>query len=154
MELRKRILPQRKRLRKQKQRDIDLVRCTPFTIRHTLNLLPTGPSCQKMVDLSAERTFVAAAFEPTEEELDHHEYLKREKQRAKRRSVLPNSRKKSPSPSPTDPLDRIIELDDSDDDLPDVDDIFNTPVKKEKGKGKARAVMSSSDDVSRCVVWL
>ena len=97
-----------------------------------------------MVDLSAEKTFLAAAFEPTDEEMEHHKYIKREEKRnKKKRSVLPSSRDDSLSPSPTPmTIDEIIDLEDSDDDLPDMGDIFSTPVKK---KSKPKTIVSSDE---------
>ncbi|EAU87720.1 hypothetical protein CC1G_08756 [Coprinopsis cinerea okayama7 len=96
------------------------------------------PTCRKMVDLSDAKTFKSSAFEPSDEELRQH--AQRKANRSRNRYSEKKGKKKAPSPPP----DFLSDLDDSDDDLPEISDIFKTP--KKKGKGKR--VDSSDDDMA------
>ena len=88
-----------------------------------------------MMDLkSADKVFKSAAFEPTDEELREHS-------RSKRRVLLKKKsshdiKMRSPSPvrslSPARSIPDIF--DDSDDDLPDVAHMLETPPNKRKAK--------------------
>lgn len=96
-----------------------------------------GPTCKKMMDLkSADKVFKSAAFEPTDEELREHTRSKwrRKKEKTSRHDI----KMRSPSPvrsiSPTSSIPDIF--DDSDDDLPDVAHMLDTPPKKRKEKEK------------------
>jgi hypothetical protein len=95
------------------------------------------PTCKKMMDMkSGDKVFKSAAFEPTDEEL--REYS-RSKWRVKREKTSRQDIKmRSPSPvrsiSPTSSIPDIF--DDSDDDLPDVAHMLDTPPKKRKEKEK------------------
>ena len=87
-----------------------------------------------MMDLkSADNVFKSAAFEPTDEEL--REYS-RSKWRVK--TDRQDIKMRSPSPprsiSPTRSIPDVF--DDSDDDLPDVVHMLDTPLKKRKEKEK------------------
>jgi hypothetical protein len=101
-----------------------------------------GPTCKKMMDLkSADKVFKSAAFEPTDEELREHT---RSKWRIKKEKTGRHDIKmRSPSPvrsiSPTSSIPDIF--DDSDDDLPDVAHMLDTPPKKRKEKEKIRRNM-------------
>ncbi|KJA22647.1 hypothetical protein HYPSUDRAFT_87246 [Hypholoma sublateritium FD-334 SS-4] len=95
------------------------------------------PTCKKMTDLK-DRAFKASAFEPTEEEVEA--YI-RSKRREKQNRHM---RKQSRSPSPIMSLSDSLETD-SDDDLPDVADMFTT--KAEPKKGKQKAVRDDDSDV-------
>ena len=86
-----------------------------------------------MMDLkSADKVFKSAAFEPTDEEL--REYS-RSKRRVKQKSNH-NIKMRSPSPARSlSPATSIPDIfDDSDDDLPDVAHMLDTPPKKRKAK--------------------
>ncbi|KDR65835.1 hypothetical protein GALMADRAFT_131232 [Galerina marginata CBS 339.88] len=82
------------------------------------------PTCKKMMDMkSTDKVFKASAFEPSEEEVTNQI-------QSKRRAKSGKGRVQARSPSPTPSIPDV--LDDSDDDLPEVGHIFDTPLKKHK----------------------
>ena len=94
--------------------------------------LPSGPTCQKMMDMKPpDRVFKMSAFEPSEEELE--EYI-RSKRRGNsiRHGVVKKDKARSPSPALSIP----DELSDSDEGFPEVSKMFNSPAKKDKMKAK------------------
>jgi len=94
--------------------------------------LPSGPTCQKMMDMKPpDRVFKMSAFEPSEEELE--EYI-RSKRRGNsiRHGVVKKDKARSPSPALSIP----DELSDSDEEFPEVSKMFNSPAKKDKMKAK------------------
>jgi len=94
------------------------------------NLLP-GPTCQKMMDLrSADKVFKISAFKPSEEELNDYIRSKRQTHSSGQRTV---KKEKARSPSPA--LSIPDELSDSDEEFPEVSQMFNTA---KKGKLKAK----------------
>ena len=95
-----------------------------------------------MVDLkSADKVFKSAAFEPTDEEL--REYARSKRRVKTEKNIRQDMKMRSPSPvrsiSPTSSIPDIF--DDSDDDLPDVAHMLDTP-KKRKEKKKAKVSVS------------
>ncbi|TFK47207.1 hypothetical protein OE88DRAFT_1811381 [Heliocybe sulcata] len=111
------------------------------------------PTCKKMCDMN-EKMFRSSAFEPTTEEM---EKIEREKKDARRKK---QGKKASPEPMPS-VTDFDADLEDSDDDLPDVSTLISqglSPKKKEeedsdvevdnksKGKQKAKAGDDSDDE--------
>lgn len=79
-----------------------------------------GPTCGKMVDLGPQKTFKWAAFEPSDQELRNYVRSRKESKaklaRKSREAVLSNS---SPAASArSTPVKDILELSDSEDDLP------------------------------------
>lgn len=98
------------------------------------------PTCKKMMHLkSADKIFKSAAFEPTDEELREYARSKRRVKNEKRNRH--DIKMQSPSPSrsisPTRSIPDI--LDDSDDDLPDVAHMLDTPPKERKAKMQQRS---------------
>ena len=98
-----------------------------------------GPTCKKMMDLTPNRVFISSAFEPTDEELTNHARAKRRGRReVSGRFIAQNVKMRSPSPTVKTLEDRA--LDDSDDDLPDVSNMFDERPRKRHKK-------SAVDDV-------
>ena len=97
----------------------------------------SGPTCKKMTDLK-DKTFKASAFEPTEEEVEA--YIRSKRREKHNRHV----KKQSRSPSPISLSDSLET--DSDDDVPEVADMFTSKHKPKKGKQKA--VQDDDSDVS------
>ncbi|KAF8888452.1 SNF2 family N-terminal domain-containing protein [Gymnopilus junonius] len=92
------------------------------------------PTCKKMMDMkSPDKVFKASAFEPTEEDLGNHA---RDKRRARHDSRKGFTKKRSPSPVKV--IDIPDVLDDSDDDLPEVGHMLDTPLKKQRRKLAAK----------------
>jgi hypothetical protein len=100
-----------------------------------------GPTCKKMNDLSADKIFKSAAFEPSDEELRNHARSKRQekKVRSTRGSIIKSQR----SPSPLKSFEDFL-MSESDDDLPDVANMFEDRPKKRQKKN----MKSAPDDVS------
>ncbi len=98
----------------------------------------SGPTCKKMTDLK-DKTFKASAFEPTEEEVET--YIRSKRREKQKRHGKKQSRSPSPILSLSDALDT-----DSDDELPEVADMFTSKPKPKKGKQKA--VQDDDSDVS------
>ncbi|KAF9007048.1 SNF2 family DNA-dependent ATPase [Cyathus striatus] len=96
------------------------------------------PTCNKMVELSPEKMFKAAAFEPTDEELTRHAD---ERRRAKRKNQKPLRDVRMRSPSPVASLDEYTS--DDSDDLPDIEHMFDDKPKKHS---KNSRVMDSDDE--------
>jgi hypothetical protein len=94
----------------------------PLSVLDTAELFPSGPTCKKMMDLTNAKTFKSSAFEPSEEEL-------KEGLRTRRRQRTRDSSSPSPSPSPR----KVINLVDSDDELPDMSQLL-----AERGKNSGR----------------
>ena len=117
-----------------------------------MSLTFIGPTCEIMVDMSPSKIFKCTAFEPSEEELADFARAKRRAERKPSRygsNSFNQSKTRSPSPVV---MDDIMELSDSDDELPDVQDMFKTLPKKNV-KGKNRVVDSSDvsvDPSSQC----
>lgn len=82
-----------------------------------------------MTDLK-DKAFKASAFEPTEDEVET--YIRSKRREKQNRHMKKQSRSPSPVMSLSDSLDT-----DSDDDLPDVADMFTTKAKPKKSKQKA-----------------
>ncbi|KAJ3510415.1 hypothetical protein NMY22_g15987 [Coprinellus aureogranulatus] len=100
------------------------------------------PTCKKMIDMSADHIYKAAAFEPTDEELSiYARKLRKEKAQARRRSNTFDMDARMETPSPTG---SVIELSDSDASLPDVMTMFKKPSPVRK-KGKKSVVYSDDD---------
>jgi hypothetical protein len=101
----------------------------------------TGPTCKRMMDLTPNKVFKSSAFEPTDEELTKHARAKRRRRReASGRHPAQDVRIRSPSPKPKALEDRG--LDDSDDELPDVSNMFDERPRKRRKK-------AAGDDVGR-----
>ena len=100
-----------------------------------------GPTCKKMNDLSGDKIFKSAAFEPSDEELSNHARSKRQEKKGRSSpGVIVKSRC---SPSPFQSFEDFL-MSDSDDDLPDVANMFeDRPKKRQKINMK-----SAPDDVS------
>lgn len=82
-----------------------------------------GPSCKKMVDLSPQKTFIAAAFEPSDEELDDHARAGRGRRRDKGYTQSKDIKMRPPT---TDfDIDISSSDSDSDDEFPELKDIFS-----------------------------
>lgn len=116
------------------------------------NTLLPGPTCKKMMDLSPAKVFKSSVFEPSDEELTKHARSKRERARKswlKRDSsededdeddVRMGSLEPKKNPSSSD----LGDL--SDDDLPDVANIFDErPAKRQKKE-------AASEDVSNYIL--
>lgn len=89
-----------------------------------------GPTCQKMMDLrSADKVFKISAFEPSDEEL--RDYIRSRRQANSSRLGIVKEKARSPSPALSIP----DELSDSDEEFPEVSQMFNT---SKKGKVKAK----------------
>ncbi|KAF5325961.1 hypothetical protein D9611_000760 [Ephemerocybe angulata] len=104
------------------------------------------PTCHEMIDVAEEKVFMSAAFQPTDEELTNYARSKRRAQ-GKKNSYSPiniKGGKKLPPPSPSG---SVIELSDSDEEMPDILSMFKkpSPVGKKGGKRK-NTIMSSDDD--------
>jgi len=100
-----------------------------------------GPTCKKMNDISADKIFKSAAFEPSDEELSNHARSKRQEKRGRSSGgVIIKSRR---SPSPLKSFEDFL-MSDSDDDLPDVANMFEDRPKKRQKKH----MKSAPDDVS------
>lgn len=97
-----------------------------------------------MTDLK-EKAFKTSAFEPTEDEFDA--YI-RSKRREKNNRHVKTERRRTPSPARSIPS--SLDSDSSDDDLPDVADMF-VPKSKSKGKQKAK---DEDGDVRFLVLFL
>lgn len=100
-----------------------------------------GPTCKKMNDIGADKIFKSAAFEPSDEELSNHARSKRQEKRGRSSGgVIIKSRR---SPSPLKSFEDFL-MSDSDDDLPDVANMFEDRPKKRQKKH----MKSAPDDVS------
>lgn len=95
---------------------------------------PLGPTCGKMVDLGPQKTFKWAGFEPSDQELrDYARSRKESKKKLARRShesarlyiSPPASVKSTPSKD-------ILELSDSEDDLPSLEGLRPSPKRQKK----------------------
>lgn len=104
-----------------------------LTITNTtivINFRP-GPTCRKMMDLrSLDKVFKISTFEPSEEELNDYIRSKR-KANSSRQGIVKKEKARSPSPVLSIP----DELSDSDEEFPEVSQMFNTA---KKGKMKAK----------------
>ncbi|KXN90402.1 hypothetical protein AN958_04271, partial [Leucoagaricus sp. SymC.cos] len=102
------------------------------------------PTCGKMGDLGAQKTFKWAAFEPTDQELRDYARLRRESKKKLARKNKDSFRThSSPANSvESSPARDILELSDSDDDLPGLDSLVR-PSKRVK---KAHQATSDDDD--------
>ncbi|KAJ2925510.1 hypothetical protein H1R20_g11584, partial [Candolleomyces eurysporus] len=102
------------------------------------------PTCQKMTDMGDPKIFKSAAFEPTDEELTNYARSKRKQKQSSRKWKRSYSPVKAEPPSPAS---SIIELSDSDEELPDIMDVFKKkPAPSKDKKGKKKMVVSSSDE--------
>ena len=98
-----------------------------------------------MTDMGQQKTFKSAAFEPTDEELTNYARSKRrQNQSSTKRWKRSYSPVKAEPPSPTG---SIIELSDSDEELPDVMDLFKKKPAPQDKKGKKKRIVDSSDEV-------
>ena len=141
MGARKRISQLRKNTKMQQQRATGLVRFFFFLSVAISELGLSGPTCKKMNDLSGDKIFKSAAFEPSDEELSNHARTKRQEKKGRSsRGVIVKPRC---SPSPFQSFEDFL-MSDSDDDLPDVANMFeDRPKKRQKINMK-----SAPDDVS------
>jgi len=120
-----------------------------------------GPTCKKMNDLSGEKMFKSSAFEPSDEEL-----TKAAKAKRKRRSTVKYNKLSSDddidmaTPSPKTFTGSKLDLDDSsDEEMPDVADLFagyegKKKVKKEIKPSSFYKASSVIEDVSSCALIL
>jgi hypothetical protein len=98
-----------------------------------------GPTCQKMMDLrSSDKVFKISTFQPSEEELNDYIRSKR-KANSSRQGIAKKEKARSPSPVLSIP----DELSDSDEEFPEVSQMFNTAK-----KGKMKAKLSQISDIA------
>jgi hypothetical protein len=102
-----------------------------------------------MTDMGPQKIFKSAAFEPTDEELTNYAKSKRRQNRRNQSSSRIWKRSFSPvKAEPPSPTGSIIELSDSDEELPDFMDMFKKkPAPSKDKKGKKKRVVESSDEV-------
>ncbi|KAF9528788.1 SNF2 family N-terminal domain-containing protein [Crepidotus variabilis] len=104
------------------------------------------PTCKQMMDMkSNDKVFKTAAFEPTDEEIQEFKHNRRVAARSK---AFKNKVKMPRSPTPASPASSIPDElpSDSDDDLPDIAHMHDSPRKLKKGKAKAKSKVISSED--------
>jgi hypothetical protein len=89
-----------------------------------------GPTCGKMVDLGPQKTFKWAAFEPSDRELFEYDRARKEAKRKLARRNKETPRKTSATSKSTSIRD-IMDLSDSEDELPSVEGI-GPSVKRQK----------------------
>jgi hypothetical protein len=118
-----------------------------------------GPTCKKMNDLSGTKMFKSSAFEPSDEEL-----TKAAKAKRKRRSTVKHNNLSSDddvdmaTPPPKTFTGSKLDLDDSsDEEMPDVADLFagregKKKVKKEIKPSNFYRTSTAIEDVSPCVL--
>lgn len=138
MGVRKRTSQPRKNTKTRQQKATDLVQFIPLSFCRPSELRLLGPTCKKMNDLSADKIFKSAAFEPSDEELSNHARSKRREKKGK----SSRSEVRLRSPSPLKSFEDFM-ISDSDDDLPDVASMFEDRPKKRQKKN----MKSAPDDV-------
>jgi hypothetical protein len=103
-----------------------------------------------MMDLTPHKVFKSSAFEPSDEELTNHARAKRRGRREVSRRVSVEDVKMRSSSPKLNALEACA-LDDSDDDLPDVSNMFDERPRK---RHKKSAVHDVSSFLGLCMPWM
>ena len=110
---------------------------------------PLGPTCKKMMEMKGSKVFKSSAFEPSPEELDSYVHKQRKEKERRAHAVRGGrsaKKERSPSPEMDDSDSASDKLSDSDEEMPDVNEMFAKMDNIKKGKGKKAVKDESSDE--------
>lgn len=96
--------------------------CHQYHLENMSSCICKGPTCHKMVDLGPQKTFKWAAFEPSDRDLFNYDRARKEAKRNLARRNTETIRKASASSKSTSSR-NIMDLSDSEDDLPSFEEI-------------------------------
>ncbi|KAF5329445.1 hypothetical protein D9619_009161 [Psilocybe cf. subviscida] len=107
------------------------------------------PTCKKMMEMKGSKVFKSYAFEPSPEEVDS--YVRKQRKEKERRAHAARGgrltkKERSPSPEMDDSDSSAEKPSDSDEEMPDVNEVFAKMNSMKKGKGKKVVKDESSDE--------
>lgn len=127
-----------------RSKDGGLVRLALLTFSEASSCICKGPTCGEMIDLGPQKTFKWAAFEPSDRELYDYDRAKKEAKRKLARRKKESPRKPSLPSKPSSSRD-IMDLSDSEDELPSFGGLGPSP--KRRKKSVRECLTSRSDSI-------